>query len=135
MVASRHPEVEMPSPDDLYTVGVLGVVARMIRVPDGTLRVLIQGSQRIRIGGFHLKCAGEAARRVGLHPAPTEDGVGRARRAKIQSADRPRSRIAVEIRLQILQRPPAQRDLLGAERDLRRDRCERCRGDQSTQCR
>jgi ATP-dependent Lon protease len=49
MVASRNPQVETPSPDDLYDVGVLGVVARMIRVPDGTLRVLIQGGQRIRI--------------------------------------------------------------------------------------
>jgi ATP-dependent Lon protease len=49
MVASRKPEVEAPGPDDLYSVGVLGVVARMIRVPDGTLRVLIQGGQRVRI--------------------------------------------------------------------------------------
>jgi ATP-dependent Lon protease len=49
MVASRNTEAATPSPDDLYDVGVLGVVARMIRVPDGTLRVLIQGGQRIRI--------------------------------------------------------------------------------------
>jgi ATP-dependent Lon protease len=49
MVASRNTEAETPSPDDLYDVGVLGVVARMIRVPDGTLRVLIQGGPRIRI--------------------------------------------------------------------------------------
>jgi ATP-dependent Lon protease len=49
MVASRNAEVETPGPDDLYEVGVLGVVARMIRVPDGTLRVLIQGGQRVRI--------------------------------------------------------------------------------------
>ncbi|HUA02367.1 MAG TPA: endopeptidase La [Solirubrobacteraceae bacterium] len=49
MVASRNTDVESPSPDDLYDVGVLGTVARMIRVPDGTLRVLIQGGQRIRI--------------------------------------------------------------------------------------
>ena len=49
MVASRNPEVETPTPDDLYSVGVIGVVARMIRVPDGTLRVLIQGGQRVRI--------------------------------------------------------------------------------------
>ncbi len=49
MVASRNAEVETPGPDDLYSVGVLGVVARMIRVPDGTLRVLIQGGQRVRI--------------------------------------------------------------------------------------
>ncbi len=49
MVASRNPEVETPTPEDLYDVGVIGVVARMIRVPDGTLRVLIQGGQRVRI--------------------------------------------------------------------------------------
>jgi ATP-dependent Lon protease len=49
MVASRNPENEAPGPEDLYEVGVLGVVARMIRVPDGTLRVLIQGSQRVRL--------------------------------------------------------------------------------------
>jgi ATP-dependent Lon protease len=49
MVASRNPEAETPGPEDLYDVGVTGVVARMIRVPDGTLRVLIQGAQRVRI--------------------------------------------------------------------------------------
>ena len=49
MVASRNPEIEAPGPEDLYDVGVIGVVARMVRVPDGTLRVLIQGGQRVRI--------------------------------------------------------------------------------------
>jgi ATP-dependent Lon protease len=49
VVASRNPEVEVPGPEDLYDVGVLGAVARMIRVPDGTLRVLIQGAQRVSI--------------------------------------------------------------------------------------
>jgi ATP-dependent Lon protease len=52
MVASRNPELESPGPEDLYTVGVIGAVARMIRVPDGTLRVLIQGGQRVRIDGW-----------------------------------------------------------------------------------
>ena len=49
MVASRNPEVETPGARRALHVGVLGVVARMIRVPDGTLRVLIQGGQRVRI--------------------------------------------------------------------------------------
>ncbi len=47
MVASKHPELEVPGPGELYEVGVIGVIARMIRVPDGTLRVLIQGGQRV----------------------------------------------------------------------------------------
>ncbi len=49
LVASRDPELETPSPDELYSIGVVGVVARMIRVPDGTLRVLVQGGQRVRV--------------------------------------------------------------------------------------
>jgi ATP-dependent Lon protease len=49
MLASRNPEVEAPDAEDLYEMGVLGVVARMIRVPDGTLRVLVQGGQRVRV--------------------------------------------------------------------------------------
>ncbi|MCW3001548.1 MAG: lon [Conexibacter sp.] len=49
MVASRNPELEMPGPEDLYDIGVVGAVARMIKVPDGTLRILVQGAQRVRI--------------------------------------------------------------------------------------
>ena len=49
MVASRNPELDQPGPGDLYDVGVVGAVARMLKVPDGTLRILVQGAQRVRI--------------------------------------------------------------------------------------
>ena len=52
MVAGRDPEVEEPAPEQLYDVGVVGTVARMMRVPDGTLRILVQGGQRVRLGDF-----------------------------------------------------------------------------------
>ncbi len=52
MVASRDPEIEAPGPADLYDVGVVGMVARMIKIPDGSLRVLVQGMQRIRLGDY-----------------------------------------------------------------------------------
>ncbi len=52
MVASRDPEIEAPRPEQLYDVGVAGVVARMLKVPDGTLRILVQATQRIRIAGY-----------------------------------------------------------------------------------
>jgi ATP-dependent Lon protease len=52
MVASRDPENDAPGPDDLYGVGVAGTVARMMKVPDGTLRILVQGAERIRIGDY-----------------------------------------------------------------------------------
>jgi ATP-dependent Lon protease len=52
MVASRDAENEEPGPDDLYEIGVVGVVARMLKVPDGTIRILVQGAQRIRLGPY-----------------------------------------------------------------------------------
>jgi ATP-dependent Lon protease len=53
MVASRvEGEGEEPGPDDLYRVGVAGVVARMLKVPDGTLRILVHGAQRVVLSDF-----------------------------------------------------------------------------------
>jgi ATP-dependent Lon protease len=52
MVASKNPELEQPGPDELFTVGVVGSVARMMKVPDGTLRILVQGGQRVRLERF-----------------------------------------------------------------------------------
>jgi ATP-dependent Lon protease len=52
MVASRDSEVEQPGPDDVFRVGVVGLIARMLKVPDGTLRILVQGGQRVRIDDF-----------------------------------------------------------------------------------
>jgi ATP-dependent Lon protease len=52
MVAARDPENDEPGPTDLHEVGVVGVVARMMKVPDGTLRVLVQGTQRVRLGPY-----------------------------------------------------------------------------------
>ena len=52
MVASRDHELDEPGPDDVYRVGVVGVVARMLKVPDGTIRILVQGTERIRLGDF-----------------------------------------------------------------------------------
>ena len=49
MVASRDPELETPGPKDLYDVGVVATIARMMRAPDGTLRLLVQGAQRVKI--------------------------------------------------------------------------------------
>ena len=49
MVANRNGEVETPGPADLYDVGVVGIVARMLKVPDGTLRILVQGTQRVHV--------------------------------------------------------------------------------------
>ena len=52
MVGSTDPEAESPGVGQLYKVGVVGTVARMLKVPDGTLRILVQGGQRVNIEEF-----------------------------------------------------------------------------------
>jgi ATP-dependent Lon protease len=49
LVTVSNDDAEIPGWDDVYTVGTAAIVHKMIRVPDGTLRVLVQGLRRIRI--------------------------------------------------------------------------------------
>jgi ATP-dependent Lon protease len=49
LVTVRNDDVEEPGFDDLYEVGTAAIVHKMIRVPDGTLRVLVQGLRRVRL--------------------------------------------------------------------------------------
>ena len=43
LVASRDPQTDEPGPDQLHDVGVAGIVARMLKVPDGTIRTSSRG--------------------------------------------------------------------------------------------
>ena len=49
LIASKSSETEEPGFDEIYEVGTAAVIHKMIRVPDGTLRVLVQGLRRIRL--------------------------------------------------------------------------------------
>jgi ATP-dependent Lon protease len=49
LVTAKDSDVEEPGWDDLYDVGTAAIVHRLIRVPDGTLRILVQGLERIRL--------------------------------------------------------------------------------------
>src|SRR5262245_44400284 len=47
LVTVKDPDAEQPGWDDLYTVGTAAVIHKMIKVPDGTLRILVEGVHRI----------------------------------------------------------------------------------------
>ncbi|MGB9856741.1 MAG: endopeptidase La [Dictyoglomaceae bacterium] len=44
--------VEEPTFDDIHRIGTVGVIVRMLRFPDNTIRLFVQGLQRIRIDEF-----------------------------------------------------------------------------------
>ncbi|MDQ2691440.1 MAG: endopeptidase La [Chloroflexota bacterium] len=74
LVAAVNPELESPGPNDLYRVGTVAIVHRLLRAPDGTLRLLVQGMDRFRLGEFvaeepYLKA------RIELSPELVEEGL------------------------------------------------------------
>src|SRR5512133_2269553 len=52
LVAATNPDLESPGPNDLYRVGTVAIVHRLLRAPDGTIRLLVQGMDRFRLGEF-----------------------------------------------------------------------------------
>ena len=74
LVASTNPELETPGPGDLYRVGTIATVHRLLKAPDGTIRLLVQGMERFRLGEF---IAEEPYLKAKIHLAPelVEEGL------------------------------------------------------------
>jgi len=49
LVAQKDARVADPSPADIYSIGTLGVVVQLLRLPDGTVKALLEGKKRARI--------------------------------------------------------------------------------------
>src|SRR5512136_329965 len=49
LVASKDPSIEEPTPEQCFTIGTAAAVQRLLRLPDGTIRLLVLGLERIRI--------------------------------------------------------------------------------------
>jgi ATP-dependent Lon protease len=55
LVLQRKPEVENPLPEDLYEVACAGRILKMLKFPDNTVRVLVEGLRRIRIREYQTQ--------------------------------------------------------------------------------
>ncbi|MEE9140712.1 MAG: endopeptidase La [Alphaproteobacteria bacterium] len=52
LVAQKNAAEDDPSPDDIFLVGTVGTVLQLLKLPDGTVKVLVEGGQRARIIKF-----------------------------------------------------------------------------------
>ena len=52
LVAQKEAEVDDPGQDDLYTVGTLSNILQLLKLPDGTVKVLVEGAERSRVRHF-----------------------------------------------------------------------------------
>ncbi len=52
LVAQKSAETDQAGPDDIFSTGTVARIARMIRMPDGTIQIIVQGLERVAIGEF-----------------------------------------------------------------------------------
>src|SRR5579872_2632893 len=52
LVAQKDAEIEEAGPDDCYRMGTVARIARLLRIPDGTIQIIVQGLERIAIDEF-----------------------------------------------------------------------------------
>jgi ATP-dependent Lon protease len=52
LAAQKNAKTNEPSPDDIFPVGTLGTVMQLLRLPDGTVKVLVEGKKRGKIKRF-----------------------------------------------------------------------------------
>ena len=74
LVTSRDPDLEIPEPKDLYEIGTVAIVHRLFRAPDGTIRLLVQGTSRFRLGEF-VQTEPYLKAHVHLIPETVEQGL------------------------------------------------------------
>src|SRR5215467_11451743 len=49
LIAQKNPEEESPDPSGLYARGTAGRILKMLKYPDGSIRILVQGLRRLEV--------------------------------------------------------------------------------------
>ena len=52
LAAQKNAKIEDPAPKDIYNVGTLGTILQLLRLPDGTVKALVEGKKRARVREF-----------------------------------------------------------------------------------
>ena len=74
LVTSRDEEMDEPDPDKIYAVGTAAQVHRVLKTPDGTMRLLVQGLERVRILEYTQERPYLRAR-IEIIPETLEEGI------------------------------------------------------------
>jgi len=52
LVAQRDAEIDDVQPEQIHNVGTVAEIVRLLRIPDGSAQIIVQGAQRVRITGY-----------------------------------------------------------------------------------
>src|SRR5215831_17093690 len=81
LIAQKNATQDDPGPEDIYSIGTLGTVLQLLKLPDDTVKVLVEGGKRVRIAGYTDKTEFFEANAVDM-PESTGDA------AELQAAAR-----------------------------------------------
>ncbi len=73
LVAQLDPAEDDPDFDDLYNVGVSASIMQLLKLPDGTVRVLVEGQQRARLVTLHNRMNDYVDAEIEMIADPAED--------------------------------------------------------------
>jgi len=52
LVAQKNAEIDDPSIDDIHEIGTLSTILQLLKLPDGTVKVLVEGAERVRVTDY-----------------------------------------------------------------------------------
>lgn len=52
LVTQKSSSEDNPGPADLYTIGTIGTILQMLKLPDGTVKVLVEGTERVNVSKY-----------------------------------------------------------------------------------
>jgi len=73
LVAQKNAEIDDPSVDDIHEIGTLSTILQLLKLPDGTVKVLVEGAERVRVTSYEETDAFFTAHVEVLSPAEDED--------------------------------------------------------------
>ena len=86
LVSQRSASDDDPTADDLYEIGTLGTILQMLKLPDGTVKVLVEGLQRVKISEYtktdtYFEAYAELCEEEGLEEESEQEGEALMRTA------------------------------------------------------
>ncbi len=82
LVAQRDAEIDDVQPEQIYNFGTVAEIVRLLRIPDGSAQIIVQGIQRVRITGYQPE---SRFFRVTFEPIAEELGDAVEREAQLRS--------------------------------------------------
>src|SRR6185436_13892387 len=72
LIAQKNASQDDPGPEDIYSIGTLGTVLQLLKLPDDTVKVLVEGGRRVKIVGYTGKSEFFEANAIDMEEAPTD---------------------------------------------------------------